>query len=1694
MSEPNLTIMRKLLSLLIIFAIVLSCSSDETSTPVTPPPAPIVKYTITLSAGEGGTVSTTGGEYEAGQTVSVTATPQGEYVFTSWSDGNTNATRTITIGSNSTLTANFEKRKYPLTINFEGEGEVIEEIINSGRTTEYDSGATVKLTAQAAAEWVFVGWTGDIESTEESVQIVIGEPKEVTATFEKKKYPLTVNIEGEGEVLEEIVNAGRTTEYNSGTTVKLTAVPSEGWEFTGWEGAINGTSNPQQLLISEPKTVSATFINTLQAGVLGKWNLNTSSSNTSSRVEGCEITSLIFNSDGTFKLYTDKYVIIGEYSISENTISLTFEDKELGIISNISIEGQSLSATFDLEDYCVTVEVYSKDSNYSEDKTYVPDDNFEQALINLGYDDVLDDYVLTATISAITVLNLDRKEISDLTGIESFESLESFNCVGNSLTSIDVSNNKSLKLLWLDNNSLVTLDISKNILIEKLALCSNNLKAIDISKNLNINFIRLGNGCGFSGWTDPDPTTNNVTCVKVSQYQLDNNVSSLAPNLSFALDCETTVGNPIYLDANGVTIRAYDWSNVGDKGIIDGVEYIVVDETTLRQMVANDEDVTKVVTSKISNMRVLFNVNGQFNQNISSWDISNVTSLYYMFQEAKAFNQNIGSWDVGNVTDMRNVFTNATSFNQDLSKWNVSNVENMHGMFSNTPFNQDISDWDVSKVTDMGGMFSSNDFFNQPIGNWDTSNVTTMWAMFSNTPFNQDISDWDVSKVTDMGGMFWGASSFNQDISDWDVSIVTNMNTMFYKATMFNQDLSKWCVSKIQGGVDASFMFSSDTVSWKLQKPIWGQCGELYLDENGVTIKARENAITGEKYKYSNNSDEYIVVDETTLRQMVANDEDVTKVITTKITDMSNLFKSKSEFNQDIGNWDTSNVTDMKGMFSYAIKFNQDISNWDVSNVTNMRAMFEDASSFNQDIGNWDTSNVTDMAIMFANLNSNTPSSSFNQDIGNWDTSSVTNMLYMFNSAKVFNQDIGNWDTSNVTNMLGMFIQAKAFNQDISGWDTSNVTNMSYMFGFALVFNQDISSWVTSSVTNMEYMFNQATVFNQDIGNWDTSNVTNMEYMFNQATVFNQDLSSWCVTKISSEPTLFGTGATSWTLPKPVWGTCPDNETGNATGDTSPPVITVIGTNPVNVNKDSTYQDEGATATDNVDGNITANIVVANPVNTSVIGAYTVRYNVSDAAGNTAMEKTRTVNVVSATDNNGSNPIYLDTNGVTLKAKDWAEVGDKGTINGVEYTIVNEATLRSMVYNNQNLSRIVVSKVSDMSKLFSNKSSFNYNINNWDVSNVTNMEMMFYIAETFNQPIGDWDTSKVTNMSGMFWGAYEFNKPIGNWNVANVTDMTRMFHAAKKFNQPIGNWNVANVIIMKRMFRGAYEFNQPIGNWNVANVTDMFGILEQTKTFNQPIGNWNVGNVIDMSYLFAGTEAFNQPIGDWDTSKVTNMSGMFQGSLLFNRNINSWDTSNVSIITSMFAGSKAFNQDIGNWDVSSVTDMSYMFANSEVFNQDIRSWNVGNVTLMNNMFGGSKAFNKNINDWNVSKVTNMKEMFYYAESFNENISNWNVGKVTNMSNMFSESKVFNQDIGSWNVSSVSNMSGMFQNANLFNQNLSNWNVEYVTDMSGMFSGAENFNQNLSTWNVYYVNKCSGFSNNSTSWNLPKPNFTNCNPN
>ena len=211
--------------------------------------------------------------------------------------------------------------------------------------------------------------------------------------------------------------------------------------------------------------------------------------------------------------------------------------------------------------------------------------------------------------------------------------------------------------------------------------------------------------------------------------------------------------NPIYLDENGVTIKARDWASVGDTGVVNGVTYTIVDSSILYEMNTNQEDVTVVCTTKITDMVGMFFAGTAFNQDISSWDVSNVTNMQQMFDSATSFNQDISSWDVSNVTNMRKMFFGGL-FNQDISSWDVSNVTDMAGMFLGNPqtgawnpFNQDISSWDVGNVTTMSGMFDFNDSFNQDISSWNVSNVTRMEFMFEYTPFNQDLSSWDVENV-----------------------------------------------------------------------------------------------------------------------------------------------------------------------------------------------------------------------------------------------------------------------------------------------------------------------------------------------------------------------------------------------------------------------------------------------------------------------------------------------------------------------------------------------------------------------------------------------------------------------------------------------------------------------------------------------------------------------------------------------------------------------------------------------------------------------------------------------------------------------------------------------------------------------------------------------------------------------------------
>ncbi len=195
------------------------------------------------------------------------------------------------------------------------------------------------------------------------------------------------------------------------------------------------------------------------------------------------------------------------------------------------------------------------------------------------------------------------------------------------------------------------------------------------------------------------------------------------------------------------------------------------------------------------------------------------TNLDSMFSRATNFNNDIGTWDVSNVTDFNLMFFSASSFNQDISTWNVS-----------------------SSVT-MSAMFNGAISFNQPIGSWDVSNVTNMSGMFSSSiSFNQPLSSWDVSNVVNMSGMFNGADAFDQNIGGWDVSNVTNMNDFMtsktpstFSTTNLNAIYNGWsALPSLQSNVTASFGTANYTAAASASRAILtGPPNNWYIIDGG---------------------------------------------------------------------------------------------------------------------------------------------------------------------------------------------------------------------------------------------------------------------------------------------------------------------------------------------------------------------------------------------------------------------------------------------------------------------------------------------------------------------------------------------------------------------------------------------------------------------------------------------------------------------------------------------------------------------------------------------------------------------------------------------------------------------------------------------------------------------------------------------
>ncbi len=226
------------------------------------------KHTLTLQKKGDGTVTpdpaSADGKYTHGAVVTVTATPGAGSAFVGWLGDvpplmETTNPLAITLDADKTLIADFDKRStvtYPLTVLTAGEGGGAVTLNPQG--TVFSAGTTVTLTAVPDSDSVFMGWTGDLPTTQALVNpvlITVDSTKTITANFDPDGFCDLVVLAENGTV--DVSPTGPT--FPRGTTVTLTATPNLGYHFTGWSGDATGTLSPLTINMNTNKTIQANF-------------------------------------------------------------------------------------------------------------------------------------------------------------------------------------------------------------------------------------------------------------------------------------------------------------------------------------------------------------------------------------------------------------------------------------------------------------------------------------------------------------------------------------------------------------------------------------------------------------------------------------------------------------------------------------------------------------------------------------------------------------------------------------------------------------------------------------------------------------------------------------------------------------------------------------------------------------------------------------------------------------------------------------------------------------------------------------------------------------------------------------------------------------------------------------------------------------------------------------------------------------------------------------------------------------------------------------------------------------------------------------------------------------------------------------------------------------------------------------------
>jgi gliding motility-associated-like protein len=284
--------------------------------------------------------------------------------------------------------------------------------------------------------------------------------------------------------------------------------------------------------------------------------------------------------------------------------------------------------------------------------TSIPDPNFEQALIDLNIDSgAIDGRVLTANISSRTQLEIQGKNISDLTGIQDFSALTGLTCSYNSLTSLDISKNTALTVLNCDNNQLTSL--ITNTAITYLACFKNKLTSLDLTKNTDLYNLFCSNNL-----LNSLDLTKNIDLTYLSCF--DNKLTNLDVTKNTSLTSLVCSNNELTsLDVTKNTSLTYLACSFNELTSLD-----VTKNNALTELYCTTNQLTNLdVTNNI-----FLNELTCWNNQLTSLDVTNNTSLNLLFCD----NNQLTSLDVSKNSSL----ISFSCSNNQLTSLNLKNGNN----------------------------------------------------------------------------------------------------------------------------------------------------------------------------------------------------------------------------------------------------------------------------------------------------------------------------------------------------------------------------------------------------------------------------------------------------------------------------------------------------------------------------------------------------------------------------------------------------------------------------------------------------------------------------------------------------------------------------------------------------------------------------------------------------------------------------------------------------------------------------------------------------------------------------------------------------------------------------------------------------------------------------------------------------------